>query len=53
MHQRKSKKIINLFFFLLIIVSSIIFQLNNYKFQKNRKLNISGLDEKDNQTYFE
>ena len=49
MHQRKSKKII-VYFFLLIIVSSISnFSLNNFRFSKIQNINISGLEQKENQ----
>ena len=49
MHQRKSKKVL-LYFFLLIIVSSISNNsINNYKLNKIKKINISGLYESDNQ----
>ena len=49
MHQRKNKKIL-IYFFLLIIVSSISNNtINNYKFKKIENINISGLDEKNNQ----
>jgi len=49
MHQRKSKKVL-VYFFLLIIVSSISNNsINNIKLNKIQKINISGLNEKDNQ----
>ena len=49
MHQRKSKKIL-VYFFLLIIVSSISNNsVNNFKLNKTQKINISGLNENDNQ----
>ena len=49
MHQRKSKKIL-VYFFLLIIVSSIgNNSINNLKFDKTQNINVSGLNEKDNQ----
>ena len=49
MHQRKSKKVL-IYFFLLIIVSSIgNYSINNLKFQKIQNINISGLDEQNNQ----
>ena len=49
MHQRKSKKVL-VYFFLLIIVSSISnFSLNNFKLSKIQNINISGLEQKDNQ----
>ena len=49
MHQRKSKKVL-IYFLLLIIVSSIgNYSINNLKFRKIQKINISGLDEKNNQ----
>ena len=49
MHQKKSKKIL-VYFFLLIVVSSISNNaINNLKFDKIKNINISGLDQKDNQ----
>tara|TARA_B100000900_G_C20579910_1_gene717058 strand:- start:1390 stop:2067 length:678 start_codon:yes stop_codon:yes gene_type:complete len=49
MHQRKSKKILA-YFFLLVIVSSIgNNSINNLKFDKIQNINVSGLNEKDNQ----
>ena len=49
MHQRKSKKVL-VYFFLLIIFSSISnFSLNNFKLSKIQNINISGLEQKDNQ----
>ena len=49
MHQRKSKKVL-VYFLLLIIVSSISnFSLNNLKLSKIQNINISGLEQKDNQ----
>tara|TARA_Y100001970_G_scaffold246029_1_gene313565 strand:- start:2524 stop:3195 length:672 start_codon:yes stop_codon:yes gene_type:complete len=49
MHQRKSKKIL-VYFFLLIIVSSISnSSINEFKLNKTKNINISGLDQKNNQ----
>tara|TARA_B100000614_G_scaffold251073_1_gene262169 strand:+ start:406 stop:1077 length:672 start_codon:yes stop_codon:yes gene_type:complete len=49
MHQRKSKKVL-VYFFLLIIVSSISNNsIINLKFNKTKKINVSGLNENDNQ----
>ncbi len=49
MHRRKSKKVI-VYFFLLIIISSISNNsINNFKLDKIQKINVSGLDENDNQ----
>ena len=49
MHQRKSKKIL-IYFFLLIIVSTIgNNSINNLSFYKVQAINISGLDQKNNQ----
>ena len=49
MHQRKSKKVL-VYFFLLIIVSSISNNsINNLKLNKTQEINISGLNENDNQ----
>ena len=49
MHQRKSKKLL-IYFFLLIIVSSISNNsINNLKLNKTQEINISGLNENDNQ----
>ena len=49
MLQKKSKKIL-IYFFLLIAVSSISNNaINNLKFDKIKNINISGLDQKDNQ----
>ena len=49
MHQRKSKKLL-IYFFLLIIVSSISNNsINNFKLNKTQEINISGLNESDNQ----
>ena len=49
MHQRKSKKIL-VYFFLLIIVSSISNNsINNLKLNKIQKINVSGLNENDNE----
>ena len=49
MHQEKSKKIL-IYFLLLIIVSSISNnEINNLKFRKIEKINISGLDKKNHQ----
>ena len=49
MHQRKSKKVL-FYFFLLIIVSSIgNNSINNLKFDTTQNVNVSGLNEKDNQ----
>ena len=49
MHQRKSKKVL-IYFFLLITVSSISnFSFNNFKLSKIQNVNISGLEQKDNQ----
>ena len=49
MHQRKSKKVL-VYFFLLIIVSSISNNsINNFKLNKTQKINVSGLNENDNQ----
>ena len=49
MHQRKSKKVL-IYFFLLIIVSSIgNHSINNFKFSKIQKINILGLEQKNNQ----
>ena len=50
MHQKKSKKIL-VYFFLLIVVSSISNNaINNFKFDKVKNINISGLDQKENQS---
>ncbi len=52
MHQKKSNKIL-FYFFLLIIVSSIgNNSINNLKFDKTQNINVSGLNEKDNQKLF-
>ena len=49
MHQQKSKKIL-IYFLLLIFVSSIGNNaINNLKFRKIENINISGLDQKNNQ----
>ena len=49
MHRRKSRKVL-VYFFLLIIVSSISNNsINNFKFNKPQNINVSGLNEKDNQ----
>ena len=49
MHQRKSKKIL-VYFFLLIVVSSISNNsFNNLKLSQIQNINISGLDQKDNE----
>ncbi len=49
MHQRKSKKVL-VYFFLLIIVSSISNNsINNLKLNKTQNINVSGLNEKENQ----
>ena len=49
MHQRKSKKVL-IYFLLLIVVSSIgNYSINNFNFHKIQNINISGLDEKNNQ----
>ena len=49
MHQKKSKKIL-IYFLLLIFVSSIGNNaINNLKFRKIENINISGLDQKNNQ----
>ena len=49
MHQRKSKKVL-IYFLLLIVVSSIgNYSINNLKFHKIQNINISGLDEQNNQ----
>ena len=49
MHQRKSKKVL-VYFFLLIIVSSISNNsISNLKLNKTQKINVSGLNENDNQ----
>ncbi len=49
MHRKKSKKIV-IYFFLLILLSSINnLQLNNEKFGAIKKINITGLEKKDNQ----
>tara|TARA_B100000674_G_scaffold483056_1_gene486339 strand:+ start:20 stop:691 length:672 start_codon:yes stop_codon:yes gene_type:complete len=49
MHQRKSKKVL-VYFFLLIIVSSISNNsINSLKLNKIQEINISGLNENDNQ----
>ncbi len=49
MHQKKSKKVL-VYFFLLIIVSSISNNsIINLKFNKTKKINVSGLNENDNQ----
>ena len=49
MHQRKSKKVL-VYFFLLIIFSSISNNsINNFKLNKIQKINISGLNDNDNQ----
>ena len=50
MHQKKSKKIL-VYFFLLLVVSSISNNaINNFKFDKIKNINISGLDQKENQS---
>ena len=50
MHQKKSKKIL-VYFFLLIVVSSISNNaINNFKFDKIKNINISGLDQKENRS---
>ena len=52
MHQEKSKKIL-IYFLLLIIVSSISNnEINNLKFRKIEKINISGLDKKNQHNWF-
>ena len=49
MHQTKSKKLL-VYFFLLIITSSITNNsLNNFKFGKLLNINISGLNQNENQ----
>jgi len=49
MHQRKSKKIL-IYFFLLVIFGTINnFNLNQIKFDKIQKINVSGLKNSDNQ----
>ena len=49
MHQRKSKKVL-VYFFLLIIFSSISNNsINDLILNKNQKINVSGLNEKNNQ----
>ena len=49
MHQRKSKKVL-IYFFLLLIVSSIgNHSINNFKLSKIQKINILGLEQKNNQ----
>ena len=49
MHQRKSKKVL-VYFFLLIVVSSISNNtLNSIEFNKIQNINVSGLDQKNNQ----
>ena len=49
MHQRKNKKVL-VYFFLLIIVSSISNNsINNYRLNKIKNINVSGLYENDNQ----
>ena len=49
MHQRKSKKVL-IYLFLLMIVSSIgNNSINNFKFSKIEKINISGLDQLEKQ----
>ena len=49
MHQRKSKKVL-IYFLLLIFVSSIgNYSINNLKYHKIQNINISGLDEQNNQ----
>ena len=48
MHQKKIKKVL-IYFFLLIIVSSISNnKINNFKFKKVQKINIFGLEHKNN-----
>ena len=48
MHQRKSKKIL-IYFFLLFLIGSINnHQLNNVSFYKINKIEVIGLDEKEN-----
>ena len=50
MHQNKSKKIL-VYFFLLLVVSSISNNaINNFKFDKIKNINITGLDQKENQS---
>ncbi len=52
MHQRRSKKILK-YFFLLIFVSSISNNsINNFELSQIQKINISGLDQKDNRIFF-
>ena len=52
MHQRKSKNIL-VYLFLLVLVSSIgNISINSLKLNKIQKINIIGLDQKDNQTLF-
>ena len=48
MHRRKSKKIF-IYFFLLIFVSSISnLKLSNFKFEKIKNINVSGLKDTEN-----
>ena len=49
MHQRKSKKVLNYFFLLLIFSSISNSSIDNLKFNKTQNINISGLNDKDNQ----
>ena len=52
MQQRKSKKIL-LYFFLLIILGSINnIKINNFDLYKIKKINVSGLDEDDNEIIY-
>jgi len=49
MHQRKSKKIL-IYFFLLLLVGTINnSKINNYKFDKIKNINVSGLENYENQ----
>ncbi len=48
MHQKKSKKVLVYIFFLLIVSTISNKSLNNLKFNKIKKIEISGLDQKEN-----
>ena len=49
MHQKKSKKIL-IYFFLLLVVGTINnLKINNYKFDKIKNVNVSGLENFENQ----
>ncbi len=48
MHQKKSKKVLVYIFFLIIVSTISNKSLNNLKFNKIKKIEISGLDQKEN-----